>query len=76
MATQKCWVVKYVVGNPEKFTRVTTDADSPYRRGEALAAAMKVAENNWRVWVEHATTGKRIYESEVERRYKPVTEAA
>lgn len=75
MATQKCWVVKYVVGNPEMFTRVTTDADSPCRRSEALAAAAKVAENNWRVWVEHATTGKRIYENDVERRYKPAADA-
>ena len=69
MASQKCWVLKYVAGNPEMFTRVTTDASGPGRRGEVLEAAVKVAKNNWRVWVEHAVTGERIFESDVEKSY-------
>ncbi|WP_150119031.1 hypothetical protein [Massilia sp. NR 4-1] len=67
MATQKCWIIKYVVGNPAMFSRVTTDASGAIKRGEALAGAEKVAANGWRVWIEHAVTGKRIFESDAEK---------
>jgi hypothetical protein len=70
MSTQKCWSLKYIAGNPELFKQVRTDADSPGRRSEVLQAAEKVAANGWRVWVEHVSTGKRIFESEVEKKYK------
>ncbi|MGK5032624.1 hypothetical protein [Janthinobacterium sp. MDT1-19] len=49
MATQKCWIIKYVVGNPAVFTRVTTDSAGAIKRGDALAGAANVAENGWRV---------------------------
>jgi len=39
MATQKCWILKYVAGNPAMFTRVRTDGSGPGRRGEVLEAA-------------------------------------
>jgi len=55
------------------FTRVTTDAAGAIRRGEALAGPEKVAANGWRVWVEHAVTGERIFESDVEKTYKLTT---
>lgn len=70
MATQKCWILKYVAGNPAMFTRVRTDDSGPGRRGEVLADAEKVAANGWRVWVEHAVTGERIFESDVEKAYR------
>lgn len=70
MATQKCWVIKYVAGNPAMFNRVTTDADGAIKRSAALEGAAKVAKNGWRVWVEHAVTGERIFESDVEKAYK------
>ena len=76
MATQKCWILKYVAGNPAMFTRVRTDDSGPGRRGEVLEAAEKVAANGWRVWVEHAATGERIFESEVEKAYKQAHQAS
>lgn len=70
MATQRVWDVKYVVGNPAMCSNVTVAAGGPFRRAEAMAAAEKVASNDWRAWVEHHETGKRIYESEAERQFK------
>ena len=58
------------------FTRVTTDAAGAIKRGEALAGAEIVAANGWRVWVEHAVTGERIFESAVEKAYKQAAVAA
>lgn len=74
MASQKVWNVKFVAGNPAMFFQVRTDAGGPYRRAEALAAAEKVAGNGWWVWVEHQETGKRIFESEVERQHQQTAE--
>jgi hypothetical protein len=76
MATQKCWTLKYVVGNPAMFTRVTTDSSGPGRRSEVLKDAETVAANGWRVWVEHAVTDKRIFESDVEKAYQQAQQAA
>lgn len=76
MATQKCWALKYVAGNPAMFTRVRADASGPGRRSEVIEAAEKVAANGWRVWVEHAVTGKRIFESEAEKAYKQAATTA
>lgn len=76
MATQKCWILKYVAGNPAMFTSVRTDGSGPGRRGDVLEAAEKVAANGWRVWVEQAVTGERIFGSEVEKAYKQTHQAA
>jgi hypothetical protein len=70
MATQKYWILKYVAGNPAMFTRVRTDGSGPGRCGEVLRDAEKVAANGWRVWVEHAVSGERIFESDVEKAYR------
>lgn len=71
MATQKVWILEYVVGNPAMFSRATTAAGSPMKRREALDGAQAVVGNGggWRVWVKHAETGKRIFESEAERQH-------
>lgn len=66
---KKIWDLKYVVGNPKMHSRVTANADNPMSRSEALAAAATISENGggWRVWVEHATTSERIFESDAEK---------
>ncbi|MYM92585.1 hypothetical protein [Duganella vulcania] len=73
MATQNVWNLKYVVGNPAMFSKVTTAAGSPMKRNEALSGAQTIEANGgWRVWVEHAETGKRIFESDAEKEYSRV----
>lgn len=71
------WEVKYIAGNPAMFSKDVTAAGGPFRRSDALASAIKVAENGggWRVWVEHALTGERIYESSAEIEHKAETAA-
>jgi hypothetical protein len=73
MANQNIWIVKFVAGNPLLFQKIKTAANGPFKRSTALANAQTIANNNWRVWVEHQTTGKRIFESVVEKAFK-VTE--
>ncbi len=70
MSTNKVWNLMYVVGNPAMFSRVTSCADNPQRRADAMAGATKLAENGWRVWVEHAVRSERIFESEVEKTFR------
>ncbi|WP_186214813.1 hypothetical protein [Burkholderia gladioli] len=64
--SKKVWNLMYVAGNPELFKRITTAADNPRARAVALADAEHVARNGWRVWVEHADTGERIFQSKEE----------
>lgn len=56
MSKQKVWNVKYVAGNPKVYSRVTTAAGGPYRRGEAVDYALSIIHPSWRAWVEHAET--------------------
>lgn len=65
----------YVVGNPAMFSRVTACADNPMPRAEALATVQKVANNGWRVWVEHQAKPERIFESQAEKDHKATLEA-
>lgn len=60
----------YVPGNPDLFSRVVSSSDNPLLRAVAINDANKVAANGWRVWVEHAGTGERIFESEAERAHQ------
>lgn len=60
---KKCWNLCYVAGNPAHFTQVTKDATSPMTRADALESAQTVAQNGWRVWVEHTERPERIFES-------------
>lgn len=75
MATQNIWNLKYIAGNPEMFSRVITAAGSPMKRSSALEGAEAVSKNGWRVWVEHADSGIRIFESEVEKMYLSAEQA-
>jgi len=58
--SNKIWNLKYRPGNSN---RVIEHADNPQNRSSALNSAAVVANNGWEVWVEHAQTGKRIFES-------------
>ncbi|WP_298150863.1 hypothetical protein [Flavobacterium sp.] len=71
MATQKVWNLKYVAGNPEMFSKETTAAGSPMKRSAALSGAQTIESQGggWRVWVEHAETGQRIFESAAEKNH-------
>ncbi len=70
MATaHKNWNLMYVAGNPKMFSTVRSDASNPMKRSEALTAANRIASNGWRVWVENATTNKRIFESASEKKH-------
>ena len=71
MTTQNIWNLKYVAGNPAMFSKVITSAGSPMKRSEALNGAQTIGANGggWRVWVDHAETGKRIFESDAEKLY-------
>jgi hypothetical protein len=73
MATQKIWILKYVAGNPAIFSKVTTVASGLMRRSEALTGAQTIDANGgcqgWRIWVEHAESGRRIFESVAEKQF-------
>jgi len=73
--TTKVWNLKYYLGNSE---RVLGDAGNPQSRKSALAGAATIEKNGWAVWVEHHTSGKRIYESAraIERRQEQAPGAA
>lgn len=68
MATHKKWNVRYVVGNPDIFTKVTTEADSPMLRSKALEKIDIIEGHGWRGWVED-DAGHRIYETTAEKRF-------
>lgn len=70
MANHKVWVVKLVAGNPEIFSDVKTGNGSPMMRANALEDAQIHGDKGWRSWVEHETSGERIYESEAEVAFK------
>lgn len=76
MATQRCWILKYVAGNPAMSTRVCTEEYALCRRGVTLSAAEQVAANGWGVWIDYAVTGERIFESEAEKAYREAAEAS
>ena len=65
--SKRVWNIRYVVGNPKMFSRVTTDASSPMRRGLAMEGYDTIARLGWAVWVEHVATGERIAESAAEK---------
>lgn len=64
--SKKVWHVKYVVGNPLMFERITTAAGGPFARKVALDGFANICQE-WRCWVEHVSTGERIAETDVEK---------
>lgn len=70
--TTKVWNLKYALGNTG---RVASDASNPHTRKSALEGAAVIDKNGWRVWVEHHTSGKRIFESSREVVHREATAA-
>ena len=62
--TKKIWVVKFIAGNPNIFTKVR--CQKPALRSKAISEAKDIAKNRWVVWVEHFETGEKIFESSPE----------
>lgn len=67
---KKIWNVKFVPGEPLKSFHSPSDGKNPRTRGAALALANELALNGWRVWVEHAESFERIYQSAPEAVYR------
>ena len=65
--TTKVWNLMYALGNTE---RVMGDAGNPKTRKSALEGAAVIEKIGWRVWVEHHTSAKRIFESAREKDYR------
>lgn len=67
--TTRVWNLMYALGNTE---RIIGDDGNPQSRQAALEGAAAIDKNGWRVWVEHQTSAKRIFESarEIEHRSK------
>ena len=72
MAKSKKWNVRYVVGNPDIFTKITTEAESLMLRSKALEKIGVIEGHDWRGWVED-DAGNRIYETAAEKRFTNTT---
>lgn len=70
--SKRIWNLMYHCGTN---AAVTANADNPLSRAQALEGAATIARNGWRVWVEHAQSGKRIFDSPAQDR-NAVSEAA
>ena len=78
MATNRVWVVRFIAGNPALYSTVRTCPGSPYKRSGALSVANGIADNGggWRVWVEHAVSEERIFESAAEVSHRKASAAS
>lgn len=65
--TKKVWHLKYVIGNPRIYTKITTDSGGPYLRNEAIRLCLNQICEDWRCWVEHSVTGEVIERNATEQ---------
>lgn len=65
--SQKVWIVKFVVGNPEMFSQVRQS--EPLRKSDAIVQYLSIPDD-WRKWIENVNTGKRLKENDVESSYR------
>lgn len=63
----KVWNLMYRMGTNG---RVISSDDNPVSRKSALEGAAVVTKNGWRVWVEHHTSGKILYQNPAEVTYQ------
>lgn len=70
--TTKVWNLMYALGNTK---RIVGDAGNPQTRKSALEGAAVIEKNGWRVWVEHQSSAKRIFESGGEIEHRQAAEA-
>lgn len=65
--TTKVWNLIYALGNTD---RVVGDSENPQTRAKAIEGAATIEKNGWRVWIEHHSNGKRIFESVLEKSHR------
>lgn len=70
--TTKVWNLMYAMGNTD---RIVGDAGNPQSRKSALERAAVIEKNGWRVWVEHHSNAKRIFESARETQHRQAAES-
>lgn len=70
--TTKVWNLMYALGNT---MRIVGDASNPQTRKSALEGAAVIERNGWKVWVEHQSSAKRIFESAREIEHRQAAEA-
>lgn len=68
--SRKIWNVMYVAGNPAIYSQVRACEENPLTRPQAMEIFNAISANGWRVYIEHAHTGKRMAESELEKTWK------
>lgn len=71
--SKNVWNLMYRLGTMD---RVIGSADNPQSRKSALEGAETITKNGWRVWVEHHTTGKILYQNPAEIEYQQSLVAA
>jgi len=69
MASNRVWILEFIAGNPDKFTKVRRDPSCPLTKAEAMAGAKKFDANGWRAWVFHAHKGDMLWMSEAEKKW-------
>ncbi len=74
--SKKIWNLKFVCGNPKLFSQITSASDNPMTKAKALEGFDIITANGWRVWIEHAQTGRRIAESDVERDWRVLSKTS
>lgn len=67
--TTKVWNLLYGLGNT---TKIVGDAENPQARKSAIEGAAVIDKNGWLVWIEHHTTGKRLYENSNEKAHREI----
>lgn len=65
--TTKVWNLMYALGNTG---RVVGDSNNPHARKSALDGAATITKNGWRAWVEHQSTGVRIFANDAEKAHQ------
>lgn len=65
--TIKVWNLMYALGNTD---RIMGDSANPQTRKSALEGAATIERSGCRVWIEHHTTGKRLFESSREKAHR------
>jgi len=68
VASPRVWNLVFEVGNTG---RISFDSANPMTRSQAFdASGGALSRNHWRAWIEHHKTGKRIWESDAEKKAK------
>jgi hypothetical protein len=66
--TNKVWNLMFRHGSMSE--RVISSGDNPVSRKVALEGAATITKNGWRAWVEHATTKKSCFKTQLKSNIK------